>query len=491
MQHTGTAGALWRRAVAALAQAFDPAREADDEDTVFQTRPARDRAEPLSQRATSPRTHAAKRRRDETPAMTPTGPRRKALERRLPPRHAPTRQRRLSGHPRRGRAPRRLDRDLGLVAVGRAADADRLRQPVGLALRAASARRRVRRQRARRPARRVRRPFRQPHRPQGRRAVPPRRMDRDRRRRQPARRRARDVSTARPRRSSSATPTPSSSAASRRPRRGPSTAPCSTGAAPMTASAGARRKSRAPSAPRRGERKRPVARKSSPRVHQRNEEISCPILSWLRPVVVAGVAASLAWPASRRAPTSRCSTSATIRRASSTRRSTPPSPPTGRPRPARRSTIQASHGGSGAQARAVIDGLEADVVTLALAADIDAIAAKTGKIPADWQKRLPNNSAPYTSTIVFLVRKGNPKGIHDWGDLVKPGVAVVTPNPKTSGGARWNYLAAWGYGAEEIRRRRGQGAGLRRRASTRTRRCSTPARAARPSPSPSAASATC
>ena len=109
-------------------------------------------------------------------------------------------------------------------------------------------------------------------------------------------------------------------------------------------------------------------------------------------------------------------------------------------------TIQASHGGSGAQARAVIDGLDADVVTLALAADIDAIAAKTGKIPADWQKRLPHNSAPYTSTIVFLVRKGNPKGIHDWDDLVKPGVAVITPNPKTSGGARWNYLAAWGYG---------------------------------------------
>ena len=123
--------------------------------------------------------------------------------------------------------------------------------------------------------------------------------------------------------------------------------------------------------------------------------------------------------------------------------------------------IQASHGGSGAQARAVIDGLEADVVTLALAADIDAIAAKTGKIPADWQKRLPNNSAPYTSTIVFLVRKGNPKGIKDWDDLAKPGVAVITPNPKTSGGARWNYLAAWGYGLEEIRRRRGQDQGLR------------------------------
>ena len=109
-------------------------------------------------------------------------------------------------------------------------------------------------------------------------------------------------------------------------------------------------------------------------------------------------------------------------------------------------TIQTSHGGSGAQARSVIDGLEADVVTLALAADIDAIAAKTGKIPADWQKRLPNNSTPYTSTIVFLVHKGNPKGIHDWDDLAKPGVSVITPNPKTSGGARWNYLAAWAYG---------------------------------------------
>jgi sulfate/thiosulfate-binding protein len=112
--------------------------------------------------------------------------------------------------------------------------------------------------------------------------------------------------------------------------------------------------------------------------------------------------------------------------------------------------IQASHGGSGAQARAVIDGLEADVVTLALAADIDAIATKTGKIPADWQKRLPNNSAPYASTIVFLVRKGNPKGIKDWDDLAKPGVAVITPNPKTSGGARWNFLGAWGYGLKKF-----------------------------------------
>jgi sulfate/thiosulfate-binding protein len=108
-------------------------------------------------------------------------------------------------------------------------------------------------------------------------------------------------------------------------------------------------------------------------------------------------------------------------------------------------TIQQSHGGSGKQARAVIDGLEADVVTLALAYDIDALAEKGALIPKDWQKRLPNNSAPYTSTIVLLVRKGNPKGIKDWDDLVKPGVSVVTPNPKTSGGARWNYLAAWGY----------------------------------------------
>jgi sulfate/thiosulfate transport system substrate-binding protein len=106
--------------------------------------------------------------------------------------------------------------------------------------------------------------------------------------------------------------------------------------------------------------------------------------------------------------------------------------------------IKQSHGGSGSQARAVIDGLQADVVTLALAYDVDAIAAK-GLIPADWQKRLPLNASPYTSTIVFLVRKGNPKGIKDWDDLIKPGVSVITPNPKTSGGARWNYLAAWGY----------------------------------------------
>ncbi len=107
-------------------------------------------------------------------------------------------------------------------------------------------------------------------------------------------------------------------------------------------------------------------------------------------------------------------------------------------------SIRQSHGGSGKQARSVIDGLEADVVTLALAYDIDAIAER-GLLAADWQKRLPDNSSPYTSTIVFLVHKGNPKNIKDWDDLVKPGIKVVTPNPKTSGGARWNYLAAWGY----------------------------------------------
>jgi sulfate transport system substrate-binding protein len=109
-------------------------------------------------------------------------------------------------------------------------------------------------------------------------------------------------------------------------------------------------------------------------------------------------------------------------------------------------TIRQSHGGSGKQARSVIDGLPADVVTLALAYDIDEIASRAKLLPANWQARLPNNSSPYYSTIVFLVRKGNPKGIHDWDDLAKPGVKVITPNPKTSGGARWNYLAAWGYG---------------------------------------------
>jgi sulfate/thiosulfate transport system substrate-binding protein len=108
-------------------------------------------------------------------------------------------------------------------------------------------------------------------------------------------------------------------------------------------------------------------------------------------------------------------------------------------------SIKQSHGGSGKQARAVIDGLPADIVTLALAYDVDAIADKAKLFPSDWQKRLPQNSSPYTSTINFLVRKGNPKGIKDWDDLIKPGVAVVTPNPKTSGGARWNYLAAWGF----------------------------------------------
>lgn len=114
-------------------------------------------------------------------------------------------------------------------------------------------------------------------------------------------------------------------------------------------------------------------------------------------------------------------------------------------------TLRASHGGSGKQARAVIDGLEADVVTLALAADIDALADKGKLLPANWQSRLPHNSSPYTSIVVFLVRKGNPKGIKDWGDLAKPGVDVITPNPKTSGGARWNYLAAWTWASREYR----------------------------------------
>ncbi len=108
-------------------------------------------------------------------------------------------------------------------------------------------------------------------------------------------------------------------------------------------------------------------------------------------------------------------------------------------------TIQQSHGGSSKQARAVIDGLDADVVTLALAYDIDAIADKAKLLPANWQSRLPNGSSPYTSTIIFLVRKGNPKKIKDWDDLIRPGVSVITPSPKTSGGARWNYLSAWGY----------------------------------------------
>ena len=112
--------------------------------------------------------------------------------------------------------------------------------------------------------------------------------------------------------------------------------------------------------------------------------------------------------------------------------------------------IRTSHGGSGAQARAVIDGLDADIVTLALSADIDAIVEKSQRIAPDWKSRFPNQSTPFTSTIVFLVRKGNPKGVKDWDDLAKPGVQVVTPNPKTSGGARWNYLAAWGYAARKF-----------------------------------------
>jgi sulfate/thiosulfate-binding protein len=112
-------------------------------------------------------------------------------------------------------------------------------------------------------------------------------------------------------------------------------------------------------------------------------------------------------------------------------------------------TVNQSHGGSGKQARAVIDGLEADVVTLALAYDIDEIAAKAKLLPADWQKRLPQNSSPYTSTVLLVVRKGNPQGIKDWDDLVKPGISVITANPKTSGGARWNYLAAWGYALKQ------------------------------------------
>jgi sulfate transport system substrate-binding protein len=112
-------------------------------------------------------------------------------------------------------------------------------------------------------------------------------------------------------------------------------------------------------------------------------------------------------------------------------------------------TINQSHGGSGKQARSVIDGLEADVLTLALAYDIDEVAQKTGYFPADWQSRLPDNASPYTSTIVFVVRKGNPKGIKDWGDLVKPDIQVITPNPKTSGGARWNFLAAWAWALKQ------------------------------------------
>jgi sulfate transport system substrate-binding protein len=113
-------------------------------------------------------------------------------------------------------------------------------------------------------------------------------------------------------------------------------------------------------------------------------------------------------------------------------------------------TVKQSHGGSGKQARSVIDGLSADVVTLALSGDIDSIAKQANLLPKDWQTKLPDNSSPYTSTIVFVVRKGNPQGIKDWGDLVRPGVKVITPNPKTSGGARWNYLAAWAYAARKF-----------------------------------------
>src|SRR3982751_710882 len=112
--------------------------------------------------------------------------------------------------------------------------------------------------------------------------------------------------------------------------------------------------------------------------------------------------------------------------------------------------IKQSHGGSGAQARAVIDGLEADVVTLGLAYDIDEIAARGKTLPANWQSKLPHNSTPFASTVAFVVRKGNPKGIKDWNDLIRPDVQVITPNPKTSGGARWNYLAAWGYAKEKF-----------------------------------------
>jgi sulfate/thiosulfate-binding protein len=138
---------------------------------------------------------------------------------------------------------------------------------------------------------------------------------------------------------------------------------------------------------------------------------------------------------------------------------------------------------------AVRDGLEADVVTLALAYDIDALVERK-LIPADWQTRLPHNSSPYTSTIVFLVRKGNPKGIKDWGDLAKPGIGVITPNPKTSGGARWNYLAAWAWALKQPGGNEQKAKELVT-ASSRTCRCSIPAPAARRPPSSSAASATC
>ena len=150
--------------------------------------------------------------------------------------------------------------------------------------------------------------------------------------------------------------------------------------------------------------------------------------------------------------------------------------------------VNQSHGGSGKQARSVIDGLDADIVTLALAYDIDAIAER-GQIAKDWQARLPQNSSPYTSTIVFLVRKGNPKGIKNWDDLAKPGVQVITPNPKTSGGARWNYLAAWGYALEKWNNDEAKAKEFLEQIFKNVP-CSTPAPVARPSPSPNAAWAT-
>ena len=141
--------------------------------------------------------------------------------------------------------------------------------------------------------------------------------------------------------------------------------------------------------------------------------------------------------------------------------------------------IRQSHGGSGKQARTVIDGLQADVVTLALAYDIDALAKQGKLLPANWQQRLPENSAPYTSTIVFLVRKGNPKKIKDWGDLARSGVSVITPNPKTSGGARWNHLAAHAWATAAARRRPRPAPRPISASSTATCRCSTPAPAVR------------
>ncbi len=153
-------------------------------------------------------------------------------------------------------------------------------------------------------------------------------------------------------------------------------------------------------------------------------------------------------------------------------------------------TLNTSNGGSGAQARAVIDGLQADIVTLALAADIDAISGKAGLLPADWQKRLPQNSSPYTSTIVFLVRKGNPRGIRDWPDLVKSEVQVIAPNPKTGGASRWAYLAA-GPMPRNHWAQRAPKPGSSSPISTSMCLCWIPAGADRPSPSPSAAWAMC